>query len=158
VWVPELLDELQAEYAAVGAPAGTALVWETAPAVTLLTDRRKLRIILKNLIGNALKFTPAGEVRVSCAPGAAGCEFRVRDTGIGIDPAQIAVIFEMFRQADGSDSRAHGGVGLGLYITRRLVTQLGGEVAVESAPGQGTTFTVSLPLAASLEKKLDLTG
>lgn len=158
VWVPDLLDELQAEYAAVGAPAGTALVWETAPAVTLLTDRRKLRIILKNLIGNALKFTPAGEVRVSCAPGAAGCEFRVRDTGIGIDPAQIAVIFEMFRQADGSDSRAHGGVGLGLYITRRLVTQLGGEVAVESAPGQGTTFTVSLPLAASLEKKLDLTG
>jgi signal transduction histidine kinase len=145
VEVAGLLDELASEFAAFGARPDTVLRWDTPAPFTLWTDRRKLKIILKNLVGNALKFTPAGEIAVHCRREATGCVFQVRDTGIGIDPTQVQHVFEMFRQADGSDSRAHGGVGLGLYITRRLVTLLGGEIRLESVLGQGTTFEVTVP-------------
>jgi two-component system, sensor histidine kinase len=145
VEVRALLDELASEFAAVGRSPATVLQWHRGDDVQLCTDRRKLKIILKNLVGNALKFTPAGEVVVRCQATESGAVLRVRDTGIGIDEAQIPIIFEMFRQVDGSDSRSHGGVGLGLYITRRLVAQLGGDIQVESVVGRGTTFTVTLP-------------
>jgi signal transduction histidine kinase len=146
VQVGDLLDVLRTEYAAVGGRPETVLRWQPAPDLVLWTDRRKLKIILKNLVGNALKFTPRGEVVVGCDVSDDACTFRVRDTGIGIDAEQVPLIFEMFRQADGSDSRSHGGVGLGLYITHRLVTQLGGTVEVDSVKGRGTTFEVTLPL------------
>jgi len=148
--VGALLDELAAEFAALGQRPTTMLRWEPSPDVVLDTDRRKLRIILKNLVGNALKFTPSGEVVVRTEARAERCAFLVHDTGVGIPSDRLPVIFEMFRQGDSSDARSYGGVGLGLYIVQRMLEQLGGDVAVASAPGRGTTFTVTLPLRVAL--------
>ncbi len=150
VAVPALIDELAAEFAAMAQPPATVLRWEGGDDVLLDTDRRKLRIILKNLVGNALKFTPSGEVVVRADARGERCAFTVRDTGVGIATDRLPVIFEMFRQADSSDARSYGGVGLGLYIVQRLLEQLGGDVMVASAPGRGTTFTVTLPMRARL--------
>jgi signal transduction histidine kinase len=118
---------------------------ESVPAVTVDTDPRKLNIIVRNLVGNALKFTERGHVRVEIACESAVVTLRVSDTGIGISPEDRDMIFEIFRQADGSDARRYGGVGLGLYIVRRFVEQLGGTLGLESTLGRGTTFTLSLP-------------
>ena len=104
-----------------------ALRWNDPGEVALHTDRRKLKLVLKNLIENALKFTHAGEVVVECEAQGDACTMRVRDTGIGIAPESLPFIFEMFRQVDSSETRAYGGVGLGLYIVHTLVAQLGGE-------------------------------
>jgi signal transduction histidine kinase len=147
--VPALLDELATEFAALTQRPATTLRWEPVAGILLDTDRRKLRIIIKNLVGNALKFTPSGEVVIRCEARADRCAFVVRDTGIGIATERLPVIFEMFRQGDSSDSRSYGGVGLGLYIVQRLLDQLGGDIAVASAPGRGTIFTVTLPLRAA---------
>jgi len=123
---------------------------------TILTDPTRLRQILINLMGNALKFTEQGEVRLrvrfldGTPPAGDGgasptLEFAVSDTGIGIAPTQLAVIFEPFRQADGSTTRRFGGTGLGLAISRRLAENLGGTIAVESEVGRGTTFRLLVP-------------
>ena len=141
----DFFTELAADFGALPRPAGVELHWRPGDELSLLTDRRKLRMILKNLVGNALKFTPDGSVTVRYGADAGRCTFEVEDTGIGIAPEHLPVIFEMFRQADGSSQRSFSGVGLGLYIVRRLVNQLGGEVRVVSAQGRGSTFTVTLP-------------
>lgn len=143
----EVWDELSTELAVVPRAAGVRLEWRLAAAVVLLSDRRKLKIILKNLVGNALKFTPSGRVEIDGRVEAAECVLTVSDTGIGIAPEHLASVFEPFRQVDGSDRRHYGGVGLGLHIVRRLCAQLGGKVAVTSQPGRGSTFTIWLPLA-----------
>lgn len=121
------------------------------PPATLMADPVKLVQIFINLIGNAIKFTPkGGELVISAARRVANdgtwIDLRVRDTGIGIATEQHAAIFERFRQVEGRHARKHGGTGLGLTITKQLVVLHGGTIQVESALGQGATFTVSLPL------------
>jgi len=119
-----------------------------APA-SLVTDRQRVEQILKNLLSNALKFTDRGEVAVVVSGTAdGGAAFAVSDSGIGIDPQQHELIFEAFRQADGTTSRRYGGTGLGLSISSDLTQLLGGTLTVESQPGQGSTFTLRLPARA----------
>jgi signal transduction histidine kinase len=123
-----------------------AFEWPSpAPACVLTTDPRKLTVVLRNLVGNALKFTERGAVRLDVVVRDDAVELSVADTGIGIRPEDQETVFEMFRQADGSDTRRFGGTGLGLYIVRRFVDRLGGRIARESAPGRGSTFRVTLP-------------
>jgi len=147
VSVSELLHEVDAETRGWREKPGLEFVWDVpARLPRLRTDPLKLKVILKNLIGNAVKFTDHGSVRVGARRVDRGVvEFSVEDTGIGIDPSARSVIFEPFRQGDSSDSRRHGGVGLGLYVVRRLVDTLGGDLALESDLGRGSTFRVSVP-------------
>lgn len=125
----------------------TLVVDPNVPA-RIETDGRRFGQILKNLLSNALKFTQKGEVslRVSKADGGA-LSFNVRDTGIGIAPENHQVIFEAFRQGDGSTNRKYGGTGLGLSIARDLAQLLGGDLGLQSTLGEGSMFTLTLPLA-----------
>ncbi|WP_250460635.1 response regulator [Caballeronia sp. INML5] len=114
---------------------------------TLTTDFRRLEQILKNLLSNAVKFTDAGAVSLTLKRAGEGAvQFVVTDTGIGIAPDQLEAIFEAFQQADGTTSRHYGGTGLGLSISRSLAHLLGGDIAVRSAQGAGSTFTLTMPL------------
>ena len=113
----------------------------------LETDPQRLGQILRNLISNALKFTEKGSVELRVSPGPPGqIVFAVRDTGVGIAPNQKEVIFEAFRQADGSIHRKYGGTGLGLSISRDLARLLGGAITVQSKLGEGSVFTLTVPL------------
>jgi signal transduction histidine kinase len=113
-------------------------------------DGTRIAQALENLLGNALKFTPpGGSVTVGLAMKGGRAEVRVRDTGIGMEPALIERLFEPFAQADESAARTHGGLGLGLAVVRGLVEMHGGEVRARSAgPGTGSAFVITLPLAA----------
>ncbi|MER6923537.1 HAMP domain-containing protein, partial [Streptomyces spiralis] len=135
----------------------------------LLTDDSRLRQVLRNLLSNAVKFTEQGGIELVIEPatddevpqgvvrGGAVVAFRVRDTGIGIPEQQLESIFGAFQQADGTTSRKYGGTGLGLSITREIAHLLGGAVAVDSAPGRGSTFTLYLPVARpDFEELLDV--
>jgi signal transduction histidine kinase len=110
-------------------------------------DPKRLQQILTNLVGNAIKFTDSGFVRVEVRPmDLKGVEFLVRDSGIGIEPEMREIIFEPFRQVDGSLTRRHGGTGLGLTISKRLIEGMDGSIELESEVGKGTIFRVFLPL------------
>jgi len=147
--LPAFWRELGAACARLPRRPGVVLEWSDAvPPGPLETDPRKLEIVVRNLVGNAVKFTERGYVRAEVGDGREGIVIRVSDTGIGIRAEDRESIFEMFRQADGSDARRYGGVGLGLYLVRRFVEQLGGAVTVESTVGVGTAFTVRLPRTA----------
>ncbi len=124
----------------------SAVIEPGAPP-SIETDPQRLGQVLKNLLSNALKFTHRGEIGVRVfASGPGTVAFEVRDTGVGIAPHQHEVIFEAFRQADGSIHRKFGGTGLGLSISRDLARLLGGSIVVDSTPGTGSTFTLTLPL------------
>jgi signal transduction histidine kinase len=146
--VQGLLAELAADYAAIARAPDTRLAWHVEPGLVVECDGRKLRIVVKNLVGNALKFTPSGRVDVTAeAMDDARWRLVVQDTGVGIPADQVPTIFEMFGQG-ATGAATPGGVGLGLYLVRQLVEQLGGTVRCESAPGRGSTFVVELPRGA----------
>ncbi len=114
---------------------------------TIETDGKRLEQVLKNLLSNAIKFTETGEVKLTISRVPDGrIAFAVSDTGIGIPTAQHDVVFEAFRQADGTTNRKYGGTGLGLSISRELTRLLGGDITLTSAPGEGSVFTVYLPV------------
>jgi len=128
---------------------------ERLPA-RVIGDAARLRQVLFNLAGNAIKFTERGGVSIIVEPGeqADAIAISVRDTGIGISPDDQARIFLEFEQADGSSTRKFGGTGLGLAISKRIVESMGGSIAVESAPGEGANFrmTLTLPRAGDAEE------
>jgi signal transduction histidine kinase len=109
-------------------------------------DEEKLRQIVINLLSNAAKFTANGIIRLTVQVAGESVRIAVADTGIGIVAEKLGLIFEEFEQADASSTRLHGGTGLGLAIARRLARLMGGDVEVESVPGRGSTFTLTLPL------------
>jgi signal transduction histidine kinase/CheY-like chemotaxis protein len=151
VAVSSVLQRLRETFQPLAEQKGLALSLQAeddAP-VQLLTDSQRLQQILKNLLANAVKFTEHGSVTLSVRGTRAGrIQFIVSDTGIGIPQAQTEVIFEAFRQADGSTRRRYGGTGLGLSISRDLAARMGGSIQVVSEPGRGSSFTLELPLLA----------
>jgi len=123
------------------------------------SDPRRIRQIAMNLLSNAIKFTASGSVQLDVAAlDDERFEFRVADTGIGIDPEAQALVFDRFRQVDGSTTRAQGGVGLGLAIVRELVRLLGGEISLSSELGKGSSFHVVLPYSAPENKNSAAAG
>jgi signal transduction histidine kinase len=158
----DLLDRVKSSYQPP--KKGIALAWDYSPGLPAInTDPEKLKQVLLNLIDNAFKFTKTGSVTVSARlAGRQGngkpaqgqvvsggplrfVEFKVADTGIGIPQEMQEIIFNKFHQIDSSETRLFGGVGLGLYIVKNFTELLGGTVLVESEPGKGSEFTVTIP-------------
>ena len=142
-----LLDEVVALTEPLASARGLGFgVHAPAVEIALEGDARKLRQVLINVLGNAIKFTDDGEVSLAVEEVGGEVLFRVSDTGVGIAPEHLESIFEPFWQADGGTTRRSGGTGLGLSVTRRLARLMGGDVVASSEPGRGSTFTVRLPL------------
>jgi signal transduction histidine kinase len=131
------------EQAATAKGLGFVLELPAQP-VDLLTDAAKARQVLVNLCGNAVKYTPAGEVRLRLRAEPERVTFEVIDTGIGIAPEHQALVFERFWQVDGSSTRTVAGIGIGLAAAREYARLLGGDVTVESELGAGSTFRLWL--------------
>ncbi|MDT3487476.1 response regulator [Stenotrophomonas maltophilia] len=149
VVVDSVLQRLRETFEPMARQKGLALQIEAdalAPS-QLMADSQRLQQILKNLLANALKFTEHGRVGLQVRAGGNGrVRFEVSDSGIGIAREQLQVIFEAFRQADGSTRRRYGGTGLGLSISRDLAERMGGSIQVDSEPGRGSCFILELPL------------
>ncbi|MCW3010665.1 MAG: hypothetical protein JWO90_1069, partial [Solirubrobacterales bacterium] len=148
VGLRRLADTMLHAFDAVAESQGLSYVVDVDPELPdlMVTDPLRLRQVLKNLLSNAFKFTPTGGVALRItAAGEDGIAFAVTDTGIGIADEHQRSVFEAFAQADGTTARRYGGTGLGLSISRDLVGLLGGELALESTPAAGSTFTVVLP-------------
>ncbi|MFI6584616.1 HAMP domain-containing protein [Embleya sp. NPDC050493] len=160
VSVRRLLDYVEATFRPMTTQKSLAFEITTAPGVPtdLLTDDSRLRQVLRNLLSNAVKFTDRGGIELRIEPaadhevpaivhrGGAVVAFRVKDTGAGIAEHQLETIFGAFQQADGTTSRRYGGTGLGLSISREIAHLLGGAITAESLPGQGSVFTLHLPV------------
>ncbi|MBK8247490.1 MAG: response regulator [Gemmatimonadetes bacterium] len=155
----QLLRATSEMYLALGAPRSTVVVTDIDLAILPLVsgDPTRIRQVVSNLLGNALKFTEAGTVTLSARPVEAPhgddrswIQVKVQDTGIGMSPDQVAQLFQRFSQADASTTRRFGGSGLGLVICKHLVELMGGSIHVESTPSQGSTFWFDIPLLAAL--------
>jgi signal transduction histidine kinase/HAMP domain-containing protein/CheY-like chemotaxis protein len=147
------VDDIQTSFGPLIAEKGLRFVIGIDPSAPaeLFTDRQRLRQVLANLLSNAVKFTERGEVRlrVRALEPDGSVEFSVTDTGIGIAPENLAVIFGAFQQGDGTLSRRYGGTGLGLSIARDVAALLGGTITAESDLGRGSTFALCIPRALS---------
>ncbi len=143
-----LTDDLSRTFQPIASAKQLALAFRIEPGApdAIDSDPTRLPQILRNLLSNALKFTERGGVSLAIAGAGGTVQFAVRDTGIGIAADQHERIFEAFRQSDGGRNRKFNGTGLGLAISRDLAHLLGGELRVASAPGQGSTFTLTLPV------------
>lgn len=146
--VRRLVEALKTAFEPVAQNKGVAFVVELDARMppTFFSDRQRVEQILKNLLSNAFKFTEHGQVTLRLSLEDGQPSFAVSDTGIGIAAEQQELIFEAFRQADGAITRRYGGTGLGLSISRDLALLLGGALNVTSQPGEGSTFTLRLPL------------
>jgi two-component system, sensor histidine kinase len=146
--VEELARDAEASFGALSAAKDIYVTVEVAEGARggWRGDPVRVRQVLYNLVSNAVKFTAEGSVRISVDVAAGELVLKVADTGEGIAPEGVEKLFEKFVQADSSTTRRHGGTGLGLSICRQLVELMGGSIAVESTPGEGSTFTVLLPL------------
>lgn len=153
--VTELVSSVAGMFASAAEQKGLVLETTVAPNVReeVTADEKRLRQILVNLVGNALKFTESGRIDIRVRTGALNTDdssaellIDVADTGVGIAPDRAPTLFEAFTQADASVARRFGGTGLGLAICRKLLDEMGGEISCESAPGEGSTFRVRLPV------------
>ncbi|GEP05519.1 sensor histidine kinase [Methylobacterium oxalidis] len=152
--MPAMIEQVVAAASSLAQGKKIALTTEVAEGLPVgQGDERRLTQVLMNLVGNAIKFTEAGEVRVSAAASDAWFTLSVADTGPGIAVADQGRIFDEFQQIDSSSTRKQGGTGLGLSIARKLVMLHGGRIEVESEPGHGAVFRVHLPVRASEEKQ-----
>ncbi|MBI4391054.1 MAG: HAMP domain-containing protein, partial [candidate division NC10 bacterium] len=145
--VPDVVESVAATVRPLAQQKGLALVVEVEPGLPEgYGDAQRIRQALLNLVGNAVKFTEAGEIQIRACRQEAMFLFQVADTGIGVPGEVLDQIFEPFRQADASVTREHGGVGLGLSIAKRFVEMHGGRIWAESTPGRGSLFAFSIPI------------
>jgi signal transduction histidine kinase len=151
--VAHLLREVEGDTQGVREFSGLQFVWEVeAELPCIKTDADKLKVVVRNLVENAIKFTTTGSVRVMAVCQDNGVLLSVADTGIGIPPERQALIFEAFQKAEHPSGERYEGFGLGLHIVKRLVHLLGGTITVESTLGQGATFRVWVPRAHGAEQ------
>jgi len=157
-----LLEEINSDFELQASQKNLKLVMNNKISIdsaSISSDPTKLRQILNNIIGNALKFTENGTVEISVDKNDEQLIFIVSDTGIGIDSSLHEAIFDRFRQAELSNSRKYGGTGLGLSLAKSYVEMLGGTIRVDSSPGNGSTFTFMVPLITSpieLSRKINI--
>ena len=149
--VRPLLDQLQRELAPLENRKPFKVKYEVEEGVPIIqTDWAKLKSVLLNILSNAIKFTDQGEVRLSVVNAVNGnVSFVVSDSGIGIPKDLIPLIFDKFRQLDGSPARSYEGTGLGLTISKNLAELIGGKIEVESEVGKGSTFKVTIPVSTN---------
>lgn len=149
----EIVGDLEGLFAAIAREKhiGYESHIDSALPATIETDKMRLEQILRNLLSNAIKFTERGAVKLLLRPGETKelIQFVIVDTGIGIPADKQQLVFDAFQQADGSTRRKFGGTGLGLSISRELAKLLGGEITLKSEPGEGSEFTVTIPLRKS---------
>jgi HAMP domain-containing protein/signal transduction histidine kinase/CheY-like chemotaxis protein len=150
VALADICEDVERSFRPVAEEKGLTFAIELDDALpaSIVTDEQRLQQVLRNLLSNAFKFTPTGTVALRVLRDAdERISFAVADTGVGIAPDKLASIFEAFQQADGTTSRKYGGTGLGLSISREISRLLGGEIRVASSVGDGSSFTLVLPLA-----------
>ena len=147
VVLADVLDEVEEELTDLIQHAGVTYTRDLSAGLPLLhTDREKLKSILRHVLSNAFKFTPEGSVTVTGHPQVGGILLCVTDTGIGIPSEKLTAVFSPFVQADSSDTRRYGGAGLGLHLVQQFLQLLGGTIAVESTVGQGSRFSLWIPV------------
>lgn len=152
VAVSALVAALERQFRPIAEQAGVALSVAVAPDVpqVFVSDQLRVEQILRNLLSNACKFTDSGTIELRVTGTAEQIRFDVADSGVGIDAAHHERVFEAFAQVDDSRRRAAGGTGLGLAISRELARRMGGDLTVASTPGEGSTFTLTLPVQGSV--------